>query len=84
MPLMSDFEKEDNNNDITESINDLIEEVQEEDENKDKIKSKRILPKLTFFDFFLNNVYMPKCNSQSPIPNPQSPIPNPHISFYFF
>ena len=64
MPLMSDFEKEDNNNDITESINDLIEEVQEEDENKDKIKSKRILPKLSFFDFFLNNVYFPKCNSK--------------------
>ena len=64
MPLMSDFEKEDNNNDITESINDLIEEVQEEDENKDKIKNKRILPKLSFFDFFLNNVYMPKCNSK--------------------
>ena len=65
MPLMSDFEKEDNNsNDIIESINDLIEEVQEEDENKGEIKSKRILPKLSFFDFFLNNIYMSKCKSK--------------------
>ena len=65
MPLMSDFEKEDNNsNDIIESINDLIEEVQEEDENKGEIKSKRILPKLSFFDFFLNNIYISKCKSK--------------------
>ena len=61
-PLMKkeEFGIEDNNN-MMEPINDLIEDIENEDGNKERKKGKRILPKLSFFDFFFNNVYMKQC-----------------------
>jgi len=61
----NDTDKEEDNKNKDDSSNKLIEEKEEDGENNEKIISKenkdKILPKLSFFDFYFNNIYFKCC-----------------------
>jgi len=61
LPLVNDSsENEDDEEDINYQINDVSIDNKSEDNKVDRVNNK-ILPKLSFFDFYFNNIYCTKC-----------------------